>query len=269
VTRALPALVLSLLLLAGGDAFAFHVGKTFGDPPGQGGGGGIFYVGAPLERGWNCAMCHLDAPGRVRLRVDVSPPELFQTFEYVVGQRYDFSVTMWWEGGVELGLGSGRSNFNAVNVVAADAAGIFAGRLQGGLFFSGGDGAIAADTKNDNDTRWDFRWFAPDEPGTGSVTLYFGAVDGNGADSPPDVTRTDPFGDDVFMATVTLGEGAGAGTRRDRRRGEGKPFRAVVRDARGLPTTDAGTSPRPLPAFAAPILVACACLGWRRRRRRR
>lgn len=219
-------------------------------------------------------MCHLDAPGRVRLRVDVSPPELFQTFAYRVGQRYDFTVTMWWEGGEELGRASGRSNFNGINVGATDAAGIFAGQLQGGLFYSGGEGLIAADTKNDSDTRWDFRWFAPDAPGTGTVTLFFGAVDGNGADSPPDVTRTDPFGDDVFMAQVTLTEDGGATTQRDPRPGwllgepAARPFRAPSYHARVFHEIDAGMSPPAMGAFAAPFLACCAFLGWCRRRRR-
>jgi hypothetical protein len=54
-----------------------------------------------------------------------------------------------------------------------------------------------------NLTSWTFQYTAPD-PAVGPVTLYLAAVDGNGANSPPTKTLTDPFGDDVFVATVTL-----------------------------------------------------------------
>lgn len=269
-------------------AAAFHTGRTFGDPPGAGGGGGIFYLGMPLERGWNCTMCHEDAPGRMEIRVTVEPPELFQSFRYESGATYAFTVKMVWKDGAsELGLGAGRSNFNALAVGASDPEGIFAGTLQGGGFVAGsGAGTIASDV-GDGVTSWQFNWFAPTEAGRGPVSLYFGAVDGNGADSDPEVTRSDPFGDDVFMAEVMLDERAGGSTQsagaglelgwRVNRApsGASAPARSAMRHvanplwrarpSRVATSVSAGTIPPSRAAFAALLGLVVAALGGRKR----
>ncbi len=270
---------------------AYHTGKTFGQRAIEGGGGGIFYVGMPLERGWDCTMCHLDAPGRMKIEVDVDPPGLFETFRYEVGESYAFVVNMVWEdGATELGLSSGRSNFNALVVGVADAEGIFAGSLQGGDFVSGsGNGTIASEGLSGGQTRYTFRWFAPERAGRGTVKLFFGAVDGNGADSDPDLTRSDPFGDDVFLAQVTLQEGTGATATTTRpalgteeRAPAGQQLRPIKRLSRGVRATSqpiyfrkarasrialsrpAGTLPPRHAGFAA-TLCLWALLGLRRR----
>lgn len=214
--RRWPACLLFVLLTFSPQlAAAFHTGATFGERAVDGGGGGIFYVGMPLERGWDCTMCHTDPPGRMKIRVTVDPPALFESFRYEVAGEYAFTVDLVWDAGVsELGLASTRSNFNGLAVGVADADGIFAGSLQGGGFVGGsGAGTIASEGLVNAQTRFAFRWFAPTDSGRGTVKLFLGAVDGNGANSPSDVTRTDPLGDDVFMAQVTLEEETGAATR--------------------------------------------------------
>ncbi len=196
-------LALALLTLSG-PAFAFHVGSTFAAAPGAGGAGRIYYVGTPLERGWDCTMCHVDPPGKIRLQVDVEPSSLFEDFRYVPGETYRFTVRLQ---GEHLGLQAGRSNFNALALAFADPEGIYQGGINGfdpNEFFDG-RGAIASAGTRVGATDWTFQWTAPDA-GIGPVSLYLGAVDGNGANSDANTTRTDPFGDDVFMAQIDFEE---------------------------------------------------------------
>jgi hypothetical protein len=206
-----------LFLLAGAqarDANAFHTGSTFADPPGAGGAGRLFYVGAPLERGWDCTMCHTESAGTVGIVATVDPPVLLESFTYEVGQTYVFTVNMINE---HRGLNAGLSNHNGLVVAATDNAGIYAGDFTGfdpNEFFNG-NGAIASDLKEANITVWTFSWVAPDEPGVGTVTLWFGGVDGDGAGSGPTETRSDPFGDDVVMASIRLNEGGATANRRE------------------------------------------------------
>lgn len=196
----LVALALSLIPRA---AAAFHVGKTFQDPPGAGGGGGIYYLGTPLERGWNCSMCHVEAAGRIRVQLEVDPPELFSSFRYAPAASYTFKVRLVDE---HRGLSSPLSNYNGLALAFTDPAGIYVGSLSGfdpNVFFNG-NGVIATSGTNPGESNWTFTWTAPEG---GPVTLYLGAVDGNGAESGASATLTDPFGDDVFMATVQLDAG--------------------------------------------------------------
>lgn len=197
----------ALALLQPATAAAFHSGSVFDKPPGAGGGGGIFYTGAPLERGWGCGLCHLDAPGQVKLRMKVDPPELFDTFRYVPGQTYTFTATL---DGEALGMGSPLSNYNAIAVSITDEQGLSVGSIGGFVpedFYAGNATTIASAGQKVGQTEWTFAYTAPDTP-SGKVLIHLAAVDGNGADSPPGETLTDPFGDDVFAATITLEDGA-------------------------------------------------------------
>jgi len=72
-------------------------------------------------------------------------------------------------------------------------------------YFSRGDAILAASGTTPNQTQWAFDWTAP-ESGEGSVGLYLGVVDGNGADSGATETLTDPFGDDLVMGRIQLRE---------------------------------------------------------------
>lgn len=188
-------------------AEAFHVGSLFDKAPGAGGGGGIFYTGAPLERGWNCSLCHMDAPGKIRVRLAVEPSDLFQSFRYVPGQTYTFTATL---DGETKGKSSPLANFNTIAVSITDSKGVSAGSIGGFAaedFYSGGPTTITSAGQKVGVTSWQFQYTAP-EASAGAVAIYLAAVDGNGANSPPTKTLTDPSGDDVFVATVKLEPGA-------------------------------------------------------------
>jgi hypothetical protein len=198
-----PALIVALTL-ASRSAFAFHAGSTFDKPPGAGGGGGIFYTGSPIEKGWDCRACHVNAEGRIKVRLQVDPPALFEKFRYVPSQTYKLTATL---EGEHLGLTSPRANFNGLAVALANPKGEPVGSLSGppDLFISGGPATITSAGQKTAITTWTFDWQSP-PPGTGAARIHLAAVDGNGAESGPTGTLTDAFGDDVFVATVELEE---------------------------------------------------------------
>lgn len=228
-------------------ARAYHAGAMFDRPPGAGGGGGIFYTGSPLEHGWNCTLCHEDAPGKVRVLLKVEPSELFQTFTLVPGQTYSFTATL---DGETLGKSSPLSNYNTIAASFTDAKGIPVGSVGGFAaedFYSGNASTIVSAGQKVGVTSWSFQYTAPDAS-AGPVTLHLAAVDGNGANSPPTKTLTDPFGDDVFVAAVNFQAGALA----------------------NAPLTPTRTPPRPSTlAFAVGIGVALSLSRAARRKRRR
>jgi len=201
------ALIIGLtLLFAVAGARAWHTGASFHAAPGAGGGGGVFYTGSPLDRGWTCAACHVDAPGR--LRVDIqSEPDLFVSRTYTAGQSYALTIRIRNE---ELGLQSGRSNFNGMALSVLDDEALPLGRLSGGDEFfirsnaSGTAAFIASQSTTAGQTEWTFSWTAPDAEAAVPLTFYLAVVDGNGANSLPDETRTDPFGDDVAVAPIRV-----------------------------------------------------------------
>lgn len=191
-------------VLAAPPAFAFHTGATFDKPAGAGGGGGVFYTGLARERRWNCAACHEDAPGTMRVRLTVVPSDLFVGFKYQPGTTYAFTATMENE---SVGRQSARANYNSIALSAATASGAPAGDFSGYAAedFYAGPATIVSAGQKVGLTSWTFSWTAPD-PGAGTVTLHLASVDGNAAGQASDATLTDPFGDDVFVARVELKE---------------------------------------------------------------
>jgi len=204
LTKCLIALPCAIVAIPN-VAQAYHSGSTFDKPPGAGGGGGIFYAGAPLERGWDCTMCHLQPPGKVKVRLDVNPPSLFQNFTYTPGNVYSFTATMVDE---HLGKNSPLSNYNSVVVEVVDGKGFQAGSMGGFAaedLYSGYPATIATTGTKPNVTQWTFNWTAP-PLGSGPVTMYVAGVDGNGANAGAGKTLTDPLHDDVFVASVAFTE---------------------------------------------------------------
>ena len=208
VRCALGLCALWALFLAG-PAWAFHVGSTFDSLPGKGGAGGTFYTGAPTEHGYTCAACHLNAEGKIRVGLSTAPTGLFEGRRYVPGQAYVITVKLLNE---HRGLSAARSNFNGFTVVFLDGKNQHAGRISGYAsdeYYGSGNALLASAGKTVGTSTWSFTWTAP-AAGTGSVTIYIGMVDGNGADSPPTQTLTDPLGDDVVMASLKLADGSTA-----------------------------------------------------------
>jgi len=259
------ASVAACVLLTSGTALAFHAGNLFDAAPGSGGGGGLFYVGSPRERGWTCAACHLDAPRRTRVGASSDPPELIGGGVYAAGQRYRLTFVLENE---YLGLSSPRSNYNAIVLSAltsqASSAGSFSGYAAED-YHARGNSILASAGRTPNETTWSFDWVAP-AAGTGQVRLFVAVVDGNAANSDPTVTLTDPFGDDLAVGQLSFAEGGTVvGT------AVLPPARYVFggRDAPDVAPTVKPLTPRPAPlatgsarmvALGAALAVALALL---------
>jgi hypothetical protein len=208
VTAWFGAALMTALAGAPRLARAFHAGSQFDQTAGAGGGGGVFYSGAPRERGWDCTACHLDPPRAIRLDVAAAPAALFTTGQYVPNQVYSITAKLI---GEHAGLNSPQSNYNGFTVAALDARGApighFANYSPDDLYDGGF--VLASAGRKTAATEWTFTWTAP-VSGGGAVTFYFTALDGNGAGSAPGVVLTDPWGDDFAAAVFTVVEGASA-----------------------------------------------------------
>ena len=243
-TWALGAGVVALLLtlVRPTDAFAFHAGITFSTPPAAGGGGGVFYLGTKNERGWDCTMCHLDAPGRLKLRLTSDPPELLSLYQYEPETRYDIKVEMVVQG-EELGTQNPMANYNTMGVTFLNAAGATSGKPSGlaDVFQEINFSMLFSVGTNAGETTWDFAWNAPDA-GVGLTTMHLAVVDGDAAGVSQN-TLNDPFGDDVVVTRVELTEiTAGAGM-------SAKPQ-----------SIERAESPRSLTLVAAGALLALLCV---------
>lgn len=270
--RVLAAVLAGLLaaLSSAGEvqtAWAYHTGATFNGPPGAGGGGGLFYTGAPRERGWTCAACHVDPPVEVQVVVRIEPGALLVDRVYVPGQSYDLTVTLENE---QLGLMSARSNFNGMAMTVMDEGGAVAGDFSGFAaedFYVRGRSIIASSGTTVGAREWSFRWTAP-EAGRGDITLYLGVVDGNGANSPADVTLTDPFGDGVFTGYLAATESgaaqAGARARSERAAtGRFATGRFTATRAPAAQQAGCGATPHASPGMILLALLALLALGHR------
>jgi hypothetical protein len=186
------------MVAASAAVHAFHVGRDFDKPPGAGGGGGLFYTGSPPDKGWTCTACHTDAPGVVRVEIEVEPP-LLDAFRYDPATPYRFTLRL---AGESRGLDDPLSNFNTVSLAFVDAAGDPAGEISGysAEDYWAGTPATIASSGRANDELWAFTWTPP---AAGPVTLYVAAVDGDGG-GRLDGTGGDPFGDDVLVGSVRL-----------------------------------------------------------------
>jgi hypothetical protein len=192
------------MLVAPATARAFHAGAVFDKPASAGGGGGIFYVGAPRDRVWDCSACHVDAPGTIRLDLTSVPAALFTDRRYVPGQAYVITAKLI---GEHEGLASPQANYNSFAIAAVDDKGDPTGRFSGYAsddFYDGGV-ALVDSGKKVGLTTWTLTWTAP-PAGRGRVNFHVALVDGNGANSPSGVTLTDPFGDDLVIGSVGVDE---------------------------------------------------------------
>jgi hypothetical protein len=197
---------IALVIALSSGAQAFHAGSQFDKPAGAGGGGGLFYTGAPREKKWSCVACHIDAPQTIRLGFKSMPEALLTGGVYVPKQAYALQASLI---GEHEGLASPQSNYNSLAIVAVDSKGDVAGKFSGYApedFYDGGTALVSAGKKV-GVTIWSFTWTAPPAM-TGKVTFYVCIVDGNGANSAPGVTLTDPFGDDVVCGSVSANENA-------------------------------------------------------------
>ena len=244
---------------------AFPYGTQFDADPVSGvGGGGRVFVGAARDTGHTCAVCHVDAPGRIGVHLEGDPVDLFAG--YRPGTRYLLKVVLenewsglrWAANGNDCGDLDVKPwrpcNDNGFALEVDDGRGAPAGTL--GSDGCGapsaadadvrvlGDGTAITHAGNLHDrVSWSFCWTAPVDA-RGDLILHLGVVDGSGGDGTPD-NPNDPFNDDVFAAALRLPQQGGA---------SGAPGCSV----------SAGPPRRPPGALAVLVLIALALVARRR-----
>jgi hypothetical protein len=205
-------------------------------------GEGVYFTGAPRFSSLTCASCHTDGPGQIKIKLGADQPDLF-TNGYVPSQTYLFEVELFGETkGLEYS-GPGctepptkndkftyqqcNSNGFALEIDSVDGplTSGFCGQapvngmcpgVTGGeevMIAPQGDAVFAQRQHSaaqpylvlrNDPTSWHVWWTAP-PAGSGALTIYVAAVDGNGGSGTADNDQ-DPFGDDTIQASFSLRE---------------------------------------------------------------
>lgn len=213
-------------------AMAFPTGSQFDlDPSTSDGAGGIAFTGAPRWTGHTCNVCHTDAPGQISIELQADQTALFAT-GYTPGTEYHLRVVLRGEHeGVQFKPAGDNCGFNVDPYSPCDENG-FAVELDDlsgtprGALRAFANGACTDKPPTDADTyiladgtaamhngahfaqvQWDLCWTAP-AAGTGAITAYLAAVDGNGGDGTENFPN-DVIDDDVASGAVPIAE-AGA-----------------------------------------------------------
>jgi uncharacterized protein (TIGR03382 family) len=220
-----------IAIAQGSYARAFPTGAQFDlDPLKEDGAGGIAFDGAPRWSSHTCAVCHTDPPGIIGIRLESDHPELF-TAGWKPSQQYHLRVVLTneWAGAQYQASGDACGfsitpyrpcDENGFALEMDDAAGHPIGKLAPVVANAcAGTGTIPTDvdvrvladgtavTHNGAHmgmTSWDLCWTAP-AAGTGPITAYVAAVDGNGGNGTI-AFPNDTIGDDVAAGAVPMAE---------------------------------------------------------------
>jgi hypothetical protein len=204
------------------DSNTYWFDPANGAPPPAGsqyavlpGGGGILATGGASDHNITCADCHIKAAEQIDSTFLFDGQPLTQ---YSPGHTYQVTAKLLYE---HLGLsGCGpyvNGNVNNFGATFEDANGNRVGTLASDGNTSGascssslpatvtgttlvyGDCHAITSTSTKDLAQWSFSWTAP-AVGTGTVTLYYGMVDGN--------CMMDSLNDDVKVGNAKLTEGA-------------------------------------------------------------
>ena len=201
------ALIVAALAVLPATVHAFHRAETFDAPAIDGGGGKVSFSGSPRARGYDCAICHADASGAIRVAIGSDPPELATERRYVPGRRYQITVALT---GAHRGLGAARDR-NGFALEILDDRDRPAGALEAlgpDVIVLAGDPVALAAGDRLGATEWTVSWTAPDG---GPVSLYVAGVDGDGGGSEA-TDGADPYGDDAWSGVLTADAGGTAVT---------------------------------------------------------
>jgi hypothetical protein len=182
---------------------AFIGPAAFGQSANQGGGGGMYFTGAPRGKSYDCSTCHVDAAHQIRADITFDGVPFFAS-SYTPGKTVQITIAL---SGEHLGMSAFR-NVNTFLAEIDDDAGKPIATFGGfdASMVTVDNGAVIAAAGLAQQTSWTFHWTAP-PAGTGPLTLYTSLVDGNGGDGTQNLP-SDPLGDDVATAALRLCEGA-------------------------------------------------------------
>lgn len=211
-----------------GTAQAFPTGDQFDhDPVTMDGGGGIAFDGSPRHASHTCAVCHVGAPGQINIRLESDHPELFVDGWQPNTQYHVRVVLLGAHAGADytkFGDDCGDPDVtpyrpcdqNGFALELDDAGGKPAGKYtpydrtctttsaDPAIRVLADGTAVTHRGLHYGVTQWDLCWTSP-AAGTGTITAYVAAVDGNGGNGTPSFPN-DPIGDDVAAGAIPLVE---------------------------------------------------------------
>lgn len=193
-------IALACLVALPGTAAAFHEASEYGRSAIEGGGGGLSFSGSPRAHGYDCAICHTDASGAMRVAIASDPPELATERTWQAGRTYRITVALT---DLHRGLDAARDrNGFALEVLGDDDQPVGALTADGDDVLVRPDESIAMSAgERLGATTWSLAWTAP-EGGVGDVHFWVAGVDGNGGGS--DATDgADPYGDDAWSGVLS------------------------------------------------------------------
>ncbi len=219
--RTARALLLTIVALWPAAARAWDAPALWNAPSDgmQPGGGGIYATGGARDFRIVCTHCHIAPASRINLSIAFAPA-LAAGNAYRPGQQYQIAANLTGERLGLSGCGQFMNNVNAFAATFEDAAGQTTGTLASDAGQSASSCPPAAPTAplagtttlygdchavvsngRPGETVWRFSWTAP-TAGTGPVTVYYGAVDGN--------CDMSSLNDDAKVGTMSLGEATAA-----------------------------------------------------------
>lgn len=194
--------IVAVLVAAPRPAMAFHEISSFTRTANTGGGAGYWFTGSPRFKGYDCTICHTNAPNQISIELSSQPPGLGDG-EYELGLEYSVTVTML---GETKGLESAFNPNTFVMEILADSGehvGAYAVDVINTPMRIADDARVPiAEGFGEGESEWTFTWTAPDAD-PGPATLFLGALDGDGA-SDPDRRWIDAINDDVAVVELRL-----------------------------------------------------------------
>ena len=181
-----PVLLLVVLLFPVSTATGLQFYFFFEGPSSTGEAGNRYFTGSPRYKNYDCRVCHVDAIGKIQVRLWTEPEDIFRV-GYEPEKEYKVRLSL-----LEETRAPGTKIFSTNNfcVEVLDRVGRTAGTFDLGfptnpiqeLFdpvVLSPDGTTVLSGFFYFELDWEWFWTAP-EPGSGTVTFYGGFVDGNG-----------------------------------------------------------------------------------------
>jgi len=178
--------LLGLLLVLPLNVFGFQFYFFFECPASEGCAGGDYFTGSPRYKLYNCTICHVGSPGKIRVSLRTEPENIFQV-GYQPGRTYTVQLSL------EEELNSPENKIFSTNnfcLEVLDSRENTAGSFDLGFPWNivtqlfdplvlSPDGTTVLSGFFNMDLDWQWFWTAP-AAGTGNVVFYLGFVDGNG-----------------------------------------------------------------------------------------
>jgi hypothetical protein len=197
---------------------------------------GLYFTGAPRGAGLECSSCHLDAAGKIDIKIGANPADLFAT-GWQPNTQYEIEIELLDEqqglpfntpdgtctepgtkmnyvqcnnNNFSLEIDADNGPIGTLCAEASCASDPFSDEVQissdktAALANRRHDKTRPSVVTNNGETHWHLWWTSPGA-GAGPLTLYVATVDGNGG-AGTIANDQDPSGDDTVSAVVSIAE---------------------------------------------------------------